>query len=199
MKPNDFDTFSGIIVGFAEIKGRKLSSAGIGLYWNAIQRQGWTIEDFTAAAEQLLNTSDFMPEPKDFANLRKAGRATSGESWAQVLEFVRRDYSPHGDYRRNPPAGLSGATLRAVEAIGGFRAIAMSNSEATHFLGKRFTENFEEIRDISDTREAVPQIAQTDRPQLTGPRPAIAVEPGKVQDVKRIGVAGMVKQLAAKR
>jgi hypothetical protein len=170
MTPDDRLTFVEIVLGFAELKGRQLPAPAIELYWRSLQH--WPLDAFRAAAEQLVRTCDFMPGPKDFEDLRKAGRATHGEAWAQVLSVVRA-----GAYNRRGII-ISELVDHAVAAIGGYNAIGMSDTDKTHFLEKRFAEAFEQLQDAEDTREAVPQIAYSDAgPRLQGPKSAAALLP----------------------
>ena len=111
--------------------------------------------------------------PKDFENLRKAGRATAGEAWATAVAACGSCHSAQGF----TSGGTSGDPFidRVVRAIGGYRAIAQCDTEKLHFLERRFAEHFESMQDAEDTREAVPQIASTFVPRLknSGPRHAL--------------------------
>lgn len=168
MKPTDRKAFIEVVLGFAELKGKQLSAPALELYWRSLQH--WPLDDFRASAEQLLRTCEFMPLPKDFEDLRKAGRPTAGEAWAAVLDFVRSGYSPNFPTRLPTRGPLADPLVqRAVNAVGGFRAVAMSDVDATQFLERRFCEHFEAVQDCDDVREALPQIAFTDRRSLTGP------------------------------
>lgn len=169
MKPTDRKAFLEVVVGFAELKGKQLSAPALELYWRSLQH--WPLEDFRAAAEQLLRTCEFMPLPKDFEDLRKAGRPTVGEAWTSVLAWVRS-----GNYRglpclngddRMPPDALA---ARAVRAIGGYEAIAMSPTDKTQFLERRFAEHYEAMQDADEVREELPQIAYGGTPRISGPR-----------------------------
>lgn len=168
MTPADRKLFLETVIGFAELKGKQLSAPALELYWRSLQH--WSLQEFRAAAEQLLRTSEFMPIPKDFEDLRKAGRQTSGEAWADVLNFVRYEYSPTA--RNDLASRFDPMVIRAVNAVGGFRAIAMSNSDSTHFLERRFNEHFESIQDATDTRDAVPEIAYSGTRSIAGPTSA---------------------------
>jgi hypothetical protein len=159
MTPIDRKAFLETVVGFAELKGKQLSAPALELYWRSLQH--WDLPDFRAAAEQLLRTCEFMPLPKDFEDLRKAGRLTAGEAWAEVLRCARKGYDLPDDE----------LTRRAVNAIGGIRTVMMSDVDKTPFLERRFAEHFESIQESMDTREAVPQIA-FDRRGITGPTSA---------------------------
>jgi hypothetical protein len=151
VKKDDRQKFLEVVIGMAELKGKVYSGPALELYWNSMQ--DWGIEDFVAAAALLIRRCEFMPTPKDFEDLRRAGRATAAEAWAAVLQSVRS-----GDYR----AGLSVPDHRvtaAVAAIGGWRSIAMSEESKLHFMEHRFTEVYEQQQDVSEVRCAVPQIA----------------------------------------
>lgn len=169
MTPDDRKPFLEVIMGFAELKGKQLSAPALELYWRSMQC--WSLEDFRTAAEQLVRTCEFMPMPKDFEDMRKAGRPTAGEAWAAVLHYAHFEYSPNFPARLNGSHGLLSDPLvdRAVNAIGGYRAIAMAPSESKQFLEKRFCEHFETIQESSDVREAVPQIAYSRPRNLQGP------------------------------
>lgn len=162
----DRKPFLEVVMGFAELKGKQLSAPALELYWRSMQH--WSLEDFRAAAEQLVRTSEFMPIPKDFEDLRKAGRPTAGEAWAEVLEHVRAGaYGGRGIV-------VSELVDRCVAAIGGYNAIGMSETDKTHFLEKRFNEAFENLQDAEDMREAIPQIAYSGSSvrRLNGPESA---------------------------
>jgi hypothetical protein len=166
MTPADREAFVEIVLGFAELKGRQLSAPALELYWRSLQH--WPLPAFRTAAEQLVRTCEFMPGPKDFEDLRKAGRATAGEAWAEVLAHVR------ANAYRGRVVVVSELVDRAVAAIGGYHAIGMCDSDKTHFLEKRFNEAFEDLQNAEDVREAVPAIAYSgsSRPRLNGPTKA---------------------------
>lgn len=171
MTPEDRKPFLEILIGFAELKGKQLSAPAMELYWRSMQH--WDIESFQAAAEQLLRTCEFMPIPKNFEDLRKAGRPTAGEAWMVALEFARKGYV---QWESGPPTRFGSALepsdpliSRAVAALGGYQAIAMSPTDKTIFLEKRFCEHYEAMQDADEVREAVPEIA-FDRVGLKGPQ-----------------------------
>ena len=155
MTPADYDSFAEVVAGFAELKGKQLSPPAIELYWRAMQH--WSIADFRAAAEHLLRTCQFMPVPADFERLRQAGRPTAGEAWADVLDHCK------GAYRYVSGIDEGGPIDQAVAALGGYRAVAMHNSEFLHVLERRFAEHFATGVDVADVRAAVPNIASDAR------------------------------------
>jgi hypothetical protein len=167
MTPTDKSKFIKQLVGLAAIKpGKDLTPEAYEIWWQAMQ--SWSMEDFTAAAAQLARSVEFMPSPYHFEQLRKAGRPTAGEAWASVLRYVRSDYSPSGLSIVNGGDTKPKSELidRAVAALGGYRTIALSSTENTQFLERRFCEHYATIEDATDVRKAVPQIAQ-DRRLLT--------------------------------
>lgn len=166
MKSTDRKKFVEVVMGFAELKGKQLSTPALELYWRSMQH--WELPDFLAAAEQLVRTSEFMPTPKDFEDLRKAGRATAGEAWAHAVASCGSCHSALG-YTSGGTCG-DHFVDRVVRAIGGYRAIALCDPEKLHFLEKRFAEHFESMQDAEDVREAVPQIAFSGGHALNGPR-----------------------------
>ena len=159
MKPSDRDAFLKIVIGFAELKGKKLSAPALELYWGAMRE--WSLVDFRHAAEQLIRTCEFMPTPKDFEDLRKAGRPTAAESWARAVHHASSSAYRDGH--------LGDAAIdTCVAALGGYYAIAMTDRDKLPHLERRFTEHYEHQVDAQDTRAAVPQLAaDTRRQELT--------------------------------
>jgi hypothetical protein len=157
--PADRKKFLEIVIGFAELKGKALSAPALELYWRAMQ--GWALEDFQAAAEVLLRTCEFMPTPKDFEDLRKAGRMTPGEAFSRAME-IARSCSP---YR----AATSGDACidAAARACGGYFAMGQHETVKLGFLERAFTEHFATISDAQDTRDALPQLTANHVPKLS--------------------------------
>jgi hypothetical protein len=153
MKPSDRRKFLEIVIGFAELRGKQLSAPALELYWNAMQ--DWDLADFQSAANLLLKTCEWMPLPHHFEELRKAGRMTAGEAFAKTLEWART-----GAYRH--PAKTPEAIFidRVVQALGGWAEVASYEEGKLHFLEKSFREHFETIEDATDTRLALPQLAE---------------------------------------
>jgi hypothetical protein len=191
MIESDFEAFSAVVVGFAELKGKTLSTPAIKLYWGAMRH--WSLEDFIVAAELLLQTAEFMPIPKDFEDLRKAGRATAPEAWITARDAIRSaswsDIESSGFTCGNPLID------RAVRAIGGYRAIGMCDSDKLHFLERRFAEHFETLETVTDTREAVPQIT-SQAGRLKGPHSVADLLPKEIPGTNspRMRAHGLVTQ-----
>jgi hypothetical protein len=154
MTPADRKAFLEVVVGFAELKGKQLSAPALELYWRAMQ--DWSIEDFRAAAEQLLRTCAFMPTPKDFEDLRKAGRPSAGEAWERALAHAR-DLPASGGYLQERPSG-DALLDAAARMVGGYKAIANASERDLQFIAQRFAEHFETLEDREDIREALPAL-----------------------------------------
>lgn len=164
MTLDEFAEFSAVVIGFGELRGKTLSPAAIELYFRAMG--SWSLPEFKAAAEQLLRTCEWMPTPFHFEQLRKAGRPVTAEAWIEARKLART-------WRPNAPSPRSGSDLldRAVESIGGYRAIAMCNVDAMGFLEKRFVDAYNSMQDVWDTREAVPHVLSIGpSTRLLGPR-----------------------------
>lgn len=171
MTPKDKPDFLAVMNGIAAIKRVELTREALDLWWATMRH--WDLSDFRDAAVVLLRSCEFMPTPRDFETLRKAGRATTAEAWASAVQHCR-----YGAYRLAP---LSDAvTDRAVAAIGGYRVIAMCDEEKLHFLERRFAEAYETIQDADDIRRALPHIAR--RTEIAGPSGAqIRIEHKQVE------------------
>jgi hypothetical protein len=163
MNASDKTEFLRIVNGMSALKpGKPITVEGLSMFWSAMQ--AWDIDDFRDAAGLLVRTKEFMPQPYDFEQLRKASRPTPGEAWAKVLAYVRTSYD-RWDCGPKTLSGSAGPTpddlaiSRAVEALGGYAAIANSDVDKTHFLERRFAEHYEAMQDAEDVREAVPRIA----------------------------------------
>lgn len=167
----DRQAFLEIVIGFAELKGKQLSAPALELYWRSMQ--SWPLPDFRLAAEHLIRTCQFMPIPKDFEDLRKAGRPTAGEAWSKAVAACGSCHSALG-YTSGGTCGEEFVD-RVVRAIGGYRAIAMCDTDKLHFLERRFAEHFESMQDACDTREAMPMLTRSSIPSISGPRSIAAL------------------------
>lgn len=143
MNTNDREAFIEVVLGFAELKGKQLSAPALELYWRSMQH--WPLDEFREAAEHLLRTCEFMPVPKNFEDLRKAGELTPGEAWLDALSY--------GCVRGT-------RAWRAAQVVGGSERLMMANieTELPH-LQRRFLKAYEELTDVDDVRESLPHIA----------------------------------------
>jgi hypothetical protein len=138
----DYDAFCQVVVGFAELKGKQLSAPAIELYWHAMKH--WPLDAFRAAAEQLLRTSQFMPTPKDFQDLLRAGEHTAGEAWDAV--YLGRGV-------------VTERARRAAEIASNGRRLAMLDIEReVPHVQRRFIEIYNELTDVEQAREVLPAL-----------------------------------------
>lgn len=159
MQPSDKADFLKVLNGMAAMKKAQLIPEVLDLWWACMA--DWSIEDFKGAAVHVMKNATFMPTPKDFEDLCKAGRHTAGEAFAKAVGWARS-----GSYR-TPAKSEDGKFIdRVVHALGGYQVISMCDEEKLHFLEKRFAEHFETMRDSADVREALPSIAKPDWLQL---------------------------------
>ena len=150
MNLEDRKAFLEVVVGFAELKGKQLSAPALELYWNAM-RGRWGLDDFRAAAAHLIKTCEFMPTPKDFEDLRRAGEPTAGEAWQQAL----KGWAEPGS-----------RAARAAQIVGNGRSLGMMDIERElPHVQRRFFDVYRELADVEETRRDVPQLA---RPKTSG-------------------------------
>lgn len=166
MQESDFQRFKEIMVGMGKLYEREVDSPLLDAYWLALRN--WSLEEFIEAAAHLMGNSEFMPRPAAFNELRKAGRPTSGEAWARAVMNCGSCHSSQG-YTNGGSCG-DPFIDRVVRAIGGYKTIAMSDSDKLHFLERRFAEHFETMQEAADIRGDVPMIAFKSRPMIEGPR-----------------------------
>jgi hypothetical protein len=155
MRTEDRKTFTEIMIGFAELKGKTLSAAAITLLWNAMQ--DWSIAELQQAANRLLKTCKFMPGPTDFEELRKTATQRNGaEIWDDVRQYLK--YQPNGfTLDPNTPRAIAAAIM----ACGGANAIAMCNESELHWMRERFCRHYDQLTDRGDTRASVPALTQS--------------------------------------
>ena len=149
MQQTDFQRFHAVMHGMSKVYERELDNLLLDAYWLALR--DWSLEEFQAAAGQLMRTSKFMPRPADFNELRKAARPTVGEAWAKVLQHLK------GGYRAGD--GVDPLTDKAVRAMGGYRALAMMPADQLSWQEKRFAQHYGDMSEAVETRAALPQLA----------------------------------------
>ena len=168
MQATDAKRFRDLLRGMGRMFGQEPDGLVLDAYWLALR--DWDYADFESAAAHLMAHAKFMPRPGEFNQLRKAALPTAGESWASVLDYVRRGFHRWigGGVSVNDSVKpeLDPVTTRAVQAMGGFQTIAMCDEEKLHFLERRFCEHFESIQDAQQVREALPNLALDARPSL---------------------------------
>ncbi len=151
MTEADRPQFLKIINGLATVKpGAKLTQEALDMYWLAMK--GWSLEDFEAAAMELMRTAEFFPNPYHFNEIRKAQKQSAGEAF-QIAMGVARNCSRYVE----PTSG--DALIDAVaNACGGYFAMGMQETEKMGFLERRFAEHFDAISDKEETRKALPDL-----------------------------------------
>ena len=174
MTPEDYETFCGILLGFAEPRRIPLSSTTFELYWGALA--DWTIEDFRAAANILFKRCDWMPTPKDFEDLRRSATERAGvEAW-EVARRAARSAIALGRVRDDVTSG-DALVDRAVATVGGYGAIAMCESAWLHALERRFLQAYVEVREVAEIRAALPHFTErASLPQRNATGPASVAE-----------------------
>ena len=137
MIDSDKTEFAAILSGMAEVRGKPMSNAALKMYWLALA--DWSMADFRAAALHLLKTTQFMPTPYDFHQLRKVD--SSGiDAWAKVRAIIRTR-------RPDDVTHIDPKTDRIVRAMGGYTQLGMTNTDDMHWREKRFLELWESLDD----------------------------------------------------
>ncbi len=166
MLPADREEFLRALNGLAAIKpNAKLTTEALDMWWLALK--DWTIGEFKAAAAHLANSVEFMPNPYHFQQLRKtAAEQSCAEAWTKVRAVVRA---------MNPdePTSISPRIDRVIRAMGGYRGLAMTDTDEMYWREKRFAELWEELGDVEEARTALPSVAA----KLTGPQPSASLLP----------------------
>ncbi len=150
----DKPEFAKVLIGFAELKGKQLSKPAVELYWCAMQH--WEIQDFQAAAVQLLRSCAFMPTPFDFEQLRQAAAgALPDEAWMQLLEN-------HGEC--SDPIGA-----KALRSLGGWQVVGFVDMTRLPWLKERFREAYENFH---ESQTAVAALGHESGSQVGAFQPA---------------------------
>lgn len=140
MQQDDFTRFRAVMGGMAELYQRDLSAPLLDAYWLALAP--WSLGEFEAAAARLMSTSKFMPRPADFHELRQAGRPTAAEAW-QIACGTTNDPL----IQRARHIATQGRYLGHIEL------------DELKWVQRRFCEVYDELRDVIETRQALPHLA----------------------------------------
>ena len=159
MNAENREEFVRVLTGMATIKGKDLTTEAFELWWNAMQ--GWEICDFKAAASYLLQNCQFMPSPFDFEQLRKKGEPSAHEAWSMALDHAE------GAWRY----GVLGDALtdQVIAMLGGYRVIALTNTDKLGYLERRFLDAYNDLLDTGGVREALPNLTEQTRLQNSSP------------------------------
>ncbi len=159
MTPEDYESFGGILLGFAEPRRIALSSTTVELYWGALA--DWTFEEFRSAANILFKKCDWMPTPKDFEDLRRSATERAGVDAWEMARRAARSAIALGRVRQDVTSG-DALVDRAVATIGGYGAIALCETAWLHALERRFLQAYVEVREVAEIRAALPHFAARD-------------------------------------
>ena len=159
MDSRDRPEFVRVLNGLAAIKRVDLTKDAYELWWQSMK--DWSIDAFKDAAGYLLKNCQFMPAPYDFEQLRKKGEVSAHDAWARAFHHAE------GAYRK----GVLGDALidRVVSMLGGYRMIALTNSDKLGFLERRFLDAYNDFLDTGSVREALPNL--TERPRIQNGSP----------------------------
>jgi hypothetical protein len=157
--PEDYESFGGILLGFAEPRRIALSSTTVELYWGALA--DWTFEEFRSAANILFKKCDWMPTPKDFEDLRRSATERAGVDAWEMARRAARSAIALGRVRQDVTSG-DALVDRAVATIGGYGAIALCETAWLHALERRFLQAYVEVREVAEIRAALPHFAARD-------------------------------------
>lgn len=155
MTDSEKEAFCELVGAMAVVYGRPADSALFAGWW--LSMRDWSLAEFSQAASQVMKTTKFMPVPADFANLRRAAQITGSEAWKIALKRClnwrnARDTTDLID--------------RAVNGVGGYRAIAMADVEsALPHLERRFKAAYDEIGEAEEVRKALPNLCP-DEPSI---------------------------------
>ena len=149
MNSSDRPEFVEILNGLAAIRRVDLTKEVYEIWWRAMK--DWSIDAFRDAAGYLLKNCQFMPSPYDFEQLRKEGETSASEAWSMVFQHAE------GNWRH----GLLGDARidRAVASLGGYRVIALTNTEKLGFFERRFKDTYNDLYCTDSVRKALPDLA----------------------------------------
>lgn len=151
MNSSDREEFVRVLNGLAAIKRVDLTKEAIELWWQSLK--DWPVDDFRDAAGYLLKNCQFMPAPYDFEQLRKGSEISSCEAWSLAIEHTK------GPWRQRV---LGEARIdRAVESLGGYSSIALSNIDKLGFLERRFRDVYDDFLSKDTIRQSLPDMTDT--------------------------------------
>lgn len=136
MQQDDFTRFRAVMAGMAKVYEREIDSVLLDAYWLTLR--DWSLDDFERAAAHLMRTSEFMPRPAAFNELRK----TASQQIAAGAWFTS---GTSNDPRAN----------RAMHIATQGRYIGHIPLDELQWVQKRFIEVYEELSDVEETRAAL--------------------------------------------
>lgn len=124
------------MAGMAKVYEREIDSVLLDAYWLSLR--DWSLADFEQAAARLMRTSEFMPRPAAFNDLRKtASKQLAVDAWFTSGQS------------QNPRAN------RAMQIATQGRYVGHIPLDELPFVQKRFMAVYEELEDVEETRAAL--------------------------------------------
>ena len=157
MTLDDKPEFVRILNGMAAVKpGGNLTKEGYEMWWASMR--DWSIDDFRNAAGHLLKTVEFMPNPYHFNQLKKLQRPSKHEAWAAAMRACLgwRTGASSGDAKIDA----------AVATIGGYRTLALCDTDKLGFCERRFLDTYEDFVESDDMRAALPHITERETKRI---------------------------------
>jgi len=124
-------TFAQHMTALSELFDKEITPALTQLYWDRFERE--SDEDFAKAVAAHIETERFFPRIADLVDKIK-GSGNKHEAWAEVV-LALRDSSN---------MSLPASVMKAVNAIGGARALGHMTERDLEFKKKDFLEVYEE-------------------------------------------------------
>lgn len=149
MRQSDRKRFVACLTAAAELYGKPLSDAVIGLWWQALAvHEIDAIEHGFAVHLADPDRGQFMPRPADIA--RQIG-GTSKDSalvaWAKVDRAVR-EIGPYASVTFDDPI-----LMRVVHDMGGWTQLCGKDDDAWPFIGNEFVTRYQAFR----SRQEIPE------------------------------------------
>jgi hypothetical protein len=92
MKPEDKERFAQLMIGVAELYGKKLSNQLLNIYWAALT--AYSLEEVNAALNRHALSPDvgqFMPKPADIVRCLEGSSSTQAlQAWTKVINAIKQ-------------------------------------------------------------------------------------------------------------
>lgn len=144
--------FASIVGATAEAVGAKMSSMGIGVFWEVLK--GYPIEDIERAFMSHLTDTEsgqFMPKPADI--IRQIDGDTNSRALVAWMKVKDAMYSVGymGSVAFDDPA-----IHTAIKAVGGWEGINKGQAKDFHFLEARFVKAYRAVSKRIDHPKYLP-------------------------------------------
>ena len=101
----------------------------------------YSIEQVADGFAQHLKVSTFFPKPAEIINIINPA-VTGREAWQEVFKMIGRRDKSGGYYGRDNAPRFDEVTQRALDNVGGFAAVCMTEMAQQTWLQKRFEEHY---------------------------------------------------------